>query len=305
MEGVVRSYSSSSRHGIALMITLFFIIAITAAVGISLSQFTQAKLSRNDNGFLVQTAVILDDVMTFVRNDARINSVEDAKSMASLVQYASLIPIKSNGLEVTVRVNSAYHAPNINTLGHSKVLQEALKDYCYANQVRDVEYLLDLLRDSMDAEDGPRTNLLDTLPWMRHERIADMDHLQQILDYYVLNRRDDSVNAIAWREIVRFDEQNSTAMDLNQLSPEAWRLVAPAMIDEKVKHLVRYRGNFESYADLELDEDTQEKIEALDGRFYMPVLHIALDIRQADNKAVIEFEYEIETKKARIIKYEV
>ena len=67
------------RKAIALLITMMFIIAITISVGVGLSYTKRAQNVLKDENFLLQSSIILNDVLTLLKNSQELKLVAKMK----------------------------------------------------------------------------------------------------------------------------------------------------------------------------------------------------------------------------------
>ncbi len=295
-----------SRTAVALLITLFFIMAITVAVGVSLSQFTKGRETIDSNAFLLQSAAVMEDLLSLLKSAPMIKSVEGPVSLSVLLERASLIPLESDGVRVQVSLQSAHLKININALAGSKAYQEALQHYLARYNVQDSAYLLDLLIDCMEGKQlSYRTQIMDEMPWLYNERVENSEHLRQILDFYVKQRHDNSVNTVPWHELVRFSDHNDTLMDANYLSAEAWKFIFPKMAQDQLQTLDEHTQVYESLTELPVSKAQIGVAEAMGVGVYAPVIEVAVLILRDTQEATIRFEYSIESEQVRILNYDI
>lgn len=292
------------RSGIALLITLFFIMAITVAVGVSLTQFKEGRTHLDKQRFMVQCSAVLSDVVSLLQTAPMINEVSDADSLKMLLDSGGLIPLEADGLQLLIRVKSARGTLNINTLAASEPFQQALNAYLLRYNVQDVTYLNDLLIDSMRGEQPSyRTELFYEKPWLYREGIADRRHFEQLLDYYVQTRFDESVKKVPWEALVHFGNSNTSGVDANYVSSELWKLMLPDIQDEKAQLLAEGLEVYRELKDLELGDEDIKRLGNYGIEFYKPVLGVELTVVQAEEEAKIIFEYTIDAKQVKVLSY--
>lgn len=290
--------AAARRSGIALMITLFFIIAITSAVGISLMHLRQGGEQLHEGRFLVQSSAVLDDVLTLLERVQEVSPIENADALATFLLSAGFIPLEAQDLRVKIEIQSAMGRFNINALSQSDALQDALSKYMLRYNVQDITYMTDLLIDCMSGpKENYRTDIFDEMPWFYRERIVSSEHLQQILDFYTRLRHDNSVQKIPWSELVRFDEHNNTALDANYITPQLWQFLFPALQEESAQGLAAGLETYGSADDLGLSEEELSALKEFSVSYYVPTLHVSIDMVEHNRSSHIAFDYNLTTKR--------
>ena len=292
------------RSGIALLITLFFIMAITVAVGISLSQLQKGGKELHEGRFLVQSSAVLEDVLSVLQNSPMMAEIKDAPTFNVFLESTSVLPFEVQDLRVLIRMQSARGKFNINTLKGSEVYRDALNTYMLRYNILDSYYLTDLLVDCMSGkQDVYKTAIFDDMPWMYRDKIAGSEHLDQILEYYMRTRHDYNVQKLPWRELVRFGEHNSTEIDANYATAEVWQMMLPNADDVRVQALGEGLVVYEKEGDLNLMTDEKEEMKRFDVRYFLPTVHVDVTVQEHNRTADISFEYEITSKKAETFEY--
>jgi hypothetical protein len=292
------SVPGTRRSGIALMITLFFIIAITTAVGVSLMHLRLGGEQLHEGRFLVQSSAVLDDVLTLLERVQEISPIKDADSLNVFLLSAGFLPLEAQNLRVKIEIESAMGHLNINALSESEALQDALSKYMLRYNVQDIAYMTDLLIDCMSGpKEYYRTDIFDEMPWLYRERIVSHEHLQQILDFYTRLRHDNSVQILPWSELVRFGEHNDTALDANYVTPQVWELLLPTLQEEIAEKLAAGAETYGSAEDLDLSEEELSDLEGFSVRYYVPEVHVSVDMEEHNRSSRIAFDYNLTTKK--------
>ena len=301
------------RSGIVLLITLFFIITITVIVGVSLKQLQEANSQLQENRFLAQSAITLEDVLKMVGQAERFGDINDTLSLNLFLTEAAMIPVETGQLSGMITLQSARERIDINTLKDSKPLRTTLERYLSESmQVADARYLVYLLMDCMGGfrEEGYSTDIFDRQPWMYRDRIVNKMHFDQILDFYVQSRRDPSVYKVPWEQLIRFgDTKSVNILDANYLTPELWAmlLVDKYPSSDELETLAHPAEPYESVADLPLSEETAQMLaEEFGLGFYAPVVDVKLMLQEGEtHQAAISFEYDLKTKKAGRFDYAI
>lgn len=302
-----KSVFSQNRPAIALMVTLFFIMAITVAVGLSLTQLKKGNLQLQEGRFLVQGSAVIEDVLSLLNNSTEVIKVEDAATLRLFLDSAAFIPFEVDDLRVKITMRSARSRLNINLLGSSEALQEALKTYLISYNIQDVSYFVDLLLDCMSGtQELYKTEIFDEQPWMYRDRIVDRSHFDQLLDFYVKMRHDNSIRNVVWEKIISFGDPKRSQIDANYATPELWRLMLPDAGEEQANTLAEAGlEGYESEDDLNLSDKEREQIAPFGIAYYLPVAEVKVIIEEYDKMAEIVFQYDIASKQAKEFSYDI
>ena len=286
------------RGGIALLITLFFIIALTAAIGISLTNLQKSGEELHETRFMLQSAAIVEDVIILMKEADKLGVVTDTNTLGIFLLSAGFIPLELKELLVKIEITSAMGRVNINSLSRSKEYREAFLAYMARYNVQDPYYMIDLLQDCMGGKkDVYKTNIFDELPELYHERIVSRRHLNKIIDFYTQERHDNAVATMAWHDLVRFDESNVSAIDANYVTPALWQLLLPTLDDEKAVELSDAGGMYSAVEDLSLGQDEEAELKKFKLSFFEPVVQVDIVVLENNTTAHIVFDYDITKKK--------
>ena len=288
------------RPAVALLITLFFIIAITAAVGVSLSNIQKSHKALHQSRFLLQSSAVIEDVLALMSEADKIGEVSDADTLELFLLTAAFIPLELKELLVKIEITSTMGHININTLSHSEVFQEALITYLARFNVQDAYYFNDLLVDCMGGyKDVYKTNVFDELPELYRDRIVSKRHFEKILDFYVRERHDHSVETVPWDDLIRFDENNVTTLDANYVQPALWQLFLPQLQEEQATALSEHDVVYNSLQDLDITEEERHALSPFHLGFFVPTVHLDVEIMENNSTAHVSFDYDMSTKKGK------
>jgi len=290
-----------SRNSVALLITLFFIIAITAAVGISLMNLKKSGETLHDARFLLQSGAVVEDVITLMQEAEKLGVVTDADSLSVFLFTAGFIPLELKELLVKIEITSAMGHLNINALHSSKALQEAFIAYLVRFNVQDAYYMSDLLLDCMGGyKEVYKTNIFDEMPELYRERVVSKRHLEKVLEFYMRERHDHAVVDVPWDDLVRFDENNATAVDANYITPALWQFYLPQLEVERAEELAAGgEGAYSKLEDIDLSPEERAHLKTMKIGFYAPTVHVDIEVMESNSSAHIAFDYDISKKKGR------
>ncbi|MGB5964816.1 MAG: hypothetical protein WBF77_04005 [Sulfurimonadaceae bacterium] len=289
-----------SRRGVALLITLFFIIAITAAVGVSLMNLKKSGEELHEARFLLQSGAVVEDVLSLMREADKLGVVSDADSLSIFLLTAGFIPLELKELLVKIEITSAMGHVNINTLAASKELQQALIEYMVRFNVQDANYMSDLLIDCMGGhKEVYKTNIFDEIPELYRERIVSKRHFEKVLDFYIRERHDNAVLKLPWDELVRFDDSNATAVDANFLTPALWQMYIPGLEEERAFELASGERTYNTLEDIDLSPEERVGLAKFNLSFYQPTVHMDIEILENNSSAHVAFDYDLSSKKGK------
>jgi len=288
------------RRGVALLITLFFIIAITAAVGVSLMNLKKSGEELHEARFLLQSGAIVEDILTLMNEADKLGVVSDAESLNIFLLTAGFIPLELKELLVKIEITSAMGHMNINTLASSKAFQEALVAYMARFNVQDAYYMSDLLIDCMGGyKDVYKTNIFDEMPELYRGRIVSQRHFEKILNFYILERHDSAVSKLPWDTLIRFDDSNATALDANYITPALWQLIVSGMQEERALDLASGEIVYATLEDMRLSPDEMVEVNKFRLGFFHPVVRMDIEVMENNSTAHVAFDYDLSTKKGK------
>ncbi len=286
--------------GVALLITLFFIIAITAAVGVSLMNIKKSAKTLHEARFLLQSGAVIEDVLALMSEADKLGNVNDADTLELFLLTAGFIPLELKELLVKIEITSTMGHININTLVNTPAFQEALIAYMTRFNVQDAYYMNDLLVDCMGGyKDVYKTNIFDELPELYRDRIVSKRHLNKVLDFYVRERHDHSVEMLPWDALIRFDERNATALDANYIEPALWQLFLPQIQEEQAVALADNDVIYNSLQELDITTEERQSLSPFNIGFFTPTVHLDIEIMENNSTAHVAFDYDMSTKKGK------
>ena len=293
-----------SRRGIALLITVFFIMLITLSVGAGLKYINSASKSMQSEQFILQSSIILDDVLKLLENPEILPKIESADDFAIFLGESSFIPFESNGVSVVIEISSARSRINPNTLITEPRI-EAFKNYLILKMVN-TEYA-DMLSDAIGGikEDmSYNTDIFTQKPYLFRDYIASAKHLEELNDSYLKRYRDNSLENIDMDELFHVSKDKNSTLDLNYATASSWELML-GCDKGRAEVLSSGAGTYSEPADLGLSETEKLSLEKFQTSFFEPFVYVKIAISQKDSTANIMFEYNIELKKGSDFVFEV
>ncbi len=301
------------KKGIALLITLLFIVAITASIGLGLKQINNASKELQEQNFLLQTRVILDDVLTILKNSGELNTVMQESSPSKLYAFLSqtkAIPLELECYHVEVEVTSARKKFNVNNLMDANTTVnnprvEMLKEFVNKQNIN--SNFIDLLLDNMGKiKDDLSYNsaIFNEKPKLFRDYIASNRHFEEIENYYESNYNDESLKKFDFDTLFSYGQSRKDIIDLNYATIPVWELLLG--VDAlKARTLASKSGQYTKLEDLDINAAQKVRLSKFDTSFFEPFLEVRLEIKNTKQKALIYFEYDIKTKKGSHYVYEL
>ena len=306
------------KKGIALLITLMFIIAITLSIGVGLSYTKRAKNSLSDENFLFQSDILLNDVLNLLKKSKDLQLVAKDKSGRAFnifLAQSSFIPFESSGVSVTIEIKSARSKFNPSTLikPNSKKIDlprvNLLREYFARKQLNNT--YVDILLDGLG---GVKNNLsynstiFNKKNTLFRDYIVSKKHLDVFNEFYKNSFYDDSLSRINLENLFYFakDTKGAYAIDINHATQEVWELMLNANAS-RAKELVMGAGyytkkNISSILSKdELNMLSNFKISYTPQLF----LDVQVEITQNNSSAKIAFEYDIKKTIGYNFAYEI
>lgn len=300
-----------NKKGIALLITLFFIMAIAVSIGAGLKYVNNASAEVENENFLFQSRSLADDIISLLKNSPEMEILEKEASVEGLFIFLSqsgFIPLEVADLKISIEISSARAKFNPNTLsdGNNTIALEkvgALKEYLskYGINHAYTDILLDTM---MPANFSYNSDIFNVNPSLFREYIASDRHLEDINDFYTQRYYDNSLTNIDFEKLFYLSPDRQTAIDLNYATTEVWEMMLGAD-RQRAEQLSQGGGNYTDLASLALNEAEAEALSRFDISYFEPFLDIELYISKNDQNAHIRFEYDIKNKKGLNFSYAI
>jgi len=291
----------SSRRGIALLITLMFVIVISVAVGYNLMQVKNASHIVQKEKMLYQNSMILADVLEILKNSQEIQNIAKDKSIDDLYLFlsrAQAIPLQLSSEKVTLVISSARKRFNINEL--DKRNETALREYFTRMMLSSayVDVLKDCMRINQEKKQYNNYNsvIFDENPYLFREYIASKKHLDIINDFYLQEYGDENIKNIAFEKLFRFSKERNEAIDLNYATPEVLMLLLGTTKD-RADMIYTLPKPFKSLEDLHLDANEKTALTKFQTSFFEPYLHVEITIQRDKQFGRMRFDYDMNLRK--------
>jgi hypothetical protein len=301
------------RQGIALLITVLFVMAITVAIGVGLKQVKEASWHVENENFMLQTSIILEDVLTILSASKELDKIVADKSALNFFAFlssVSFIPFESSGMKVSIEINSARSKFNPNSLLDNNnttnlTRVNVLKEYMN-NKMVNVEYV-NILLDVMGGykEDiSYNSAIFNEKPTLFRDYLVSQKHLDEVNDFYMKTYHDNNLKNINFANLFYFSKEREMKIDLNYATEEVWEMIL--LCDKsRAEQLILGAGSYTTLEDLNLSDEEKMALKKFDTTFFEPYLDVVVNIAQNNQSAKIRFEYDISTKKGSNFAYEI
>ncbi|MEA1891990.1 MAG: hypothetical protein U9N33_04685 [Campylobacterota bacterium] len=297
------------KKGIALFITLLFIMLITISIGVGLKQVNEASKSIRSENFLFQTNIILDDVLMLLETSKELEAIKTSDDFAIFLAETSTLPFESSGVKVSLDLQSARSKFDINSLMTKDKVElhrvNALKRYLssYMININFVDIMLDLM-GGVKEDISYNSDIFNEKPYLYRDYIASQKHFDELKDFYRDYYHDNSLKNINFEELFYFTNNDSYIIDLNYATPDIWELMLG--VDKlKAQDLNLNAGAYTELADLNLQNDQLELLKKFETSFYEPYLDVVVEIIEDELSAIIRFEYDIQKREGSNFVYEI
>jgi len=302
-------YSNTNKRAIALMITLFFIMALSITIGLGLKYVKEGAQTVNEQAFMIQTRSVLTDFLTMLKTSPQINEINSADTLSIFLSEAGFIPLSNDGITVIIKIHSARDklAPQILD---TQVKRDAFLSFLSTNGVN-TEYL-NILDDMMGGikEDGSyKTDIFSQRPYLFRDYIASSAELDVASEFYEKSFHEQSIKKITPHKLFYTGSDSNSSrykMDLNHINPVCWEVIL-GCDKSRAEMLSNNAGFYNSATDLRLSEDENLSLAKFHQNisYYEPYIGVEITIMKENEKAVISFEYNLESKKGSNFVFEV
>jgi len=243
------------------------LLAMSAALSITLALFQKNFTIFAQNKFRVQSAILMVDGVNLMRslgNDVK-NSPE---AFDLLVQSAEELPLKIGNVDMVLRIRPQNAKFNINLYNREKHY-EKIYAYLLEYEVQRPGYILDMIEDSLDADRdekqyGSEQVLYD--PFFIQGEFKDYHQFLKLLDVYAKETKDVNIYKVPWNTWIDF---TSEFIDEAYMTVEMQRVLeASGGISNELADFTEVGENSSNLScEIYLREDEAESIAVFDFNF--------------------------------------
>jgi len=301
------------KRGIALLITLLFIVAITVSIGLGLKYINNASKEVEKENFLYQSKIIVEDILSILKNSQELANIAKENSTDELYAFLSqtqTIPLNTDDLDINIQITSARSKFNVNNLmDTNKTINvkstEILREY-FAKYMINNSYV-DILLDNMGGilkDNSYNSDIFNQKPYLFRDYIASRKHLLEINDFYMKSYHENSLKNIDFDKLFYFSDKRDIAIDLNYASLEVWEMLL-GIDKERAKQLILSAGAYTKIENLALTKEEKDSLSNFKVSYFEPYIYVVVEIIQNDEKAKVSFEYNIINKEGSNFTYEI
>jgi len=303
-----------SKKAIALLITLFFIMAITVSIGIGLKYVNKASSKVKNENSMFQISVIIDDVLTLLKDSKTLELIvqdQSGEAFFIFLSESSFIPFESSGIKVSLELSSARSKFNPNTLmdnnGTLKKVHrvEALRGYMSRYMVNNV--YVDILLDNMSKVKenfSYNTDIFNEKPYLFRDYIVSSKHLDELNSFYMQTTHENSLKNVNFENLFYFSKNRNTAIDLNYATVDVWELIL-GVDRQRAEQLIFGAGSYTDIESLSLSLEESDALSRFNVSYFEPYIDVRVEILQNDKSAHIRFEYNMKNKKGSNFSYDI
>ncbi len=295
------------RKAVALLVTLFFVMTISAVIAYLLHTLDSAKQSVRNQELMIQSMISVDDIEKIFQNNPQIDNLVEQKSQDALyllIAQMQNLSLFLNGMHFTLTLQSARSTFNVHHLITSKkepVMQRiyALKRFLVTNDIAD-EVFVDILVDALigkKLDQSYYSELFFDKPLFFQEGLVSYGQFLVLLDYYATKYHDRRVYAFEWQKLFNFSTSQKNSVDLNYATAFVWQLFLGCSKERGVE-LATQEIIAKSLDDFGLTHEEKKAIKVFDYNFFMPVVTVEIAIIKNRKGSHIKFEYDLAQKKA-------
>ena len=115
----------------------------------------------------------------------------------------------------------------------------------------------------------------------------------------IINDSSDESEILPWDEIVRFDDNNVTAVDANYITPALWQMYIPGLEDERAIELASGEVVYNSLDDIDLPAEDKTGLAKFNLSFFQPVVRMDIEVLENNSSSHVVFDYDLSAKKGK------
>ena len=291
---------NSSRKGIALLLTLMFVIVMSVAVSYTLTQVKSASHILQREKQLYQNSMILEDVLHILQKSRQLQNIIKNKPIDNLYLFLSTtksIPFKLQNSRVILSISSARARFNIDEL--DKTNEPFIREY-FSKMMVSNSYV-NVLKDCININKAKnRYNtynsvIFDENPYLFRKYIASKTQLALINSFYLHEYNDENIKRVDFHKLFSFSKNLNEKIDLNYATPEVLMLILNTT-KERADEIYTLPKPFHTLKDLKLNADEKAVLSKFKTSFFEPYIHIKIEIIRDKEISTISFDYDLQSK---------
>ncbi|MDR0408464.1 MAG: hypothetical protein LBH45_06095 [Campylobacteraceae bacterium] len=288
------------RKGIVLLTTVGLILMLSLLILKSIDVSQKYFERANDRSLFVQLNRSFLDILAILQKNSQ--NVKDAQSLSTIVGLPIILNTDSGDINVMIEIASAGSVININNLILSnndinEPLYNFLQNILYEYRVTNSNFFLSVLLDAIDKDKNERTYASEAA--LQSYKFSDgginsKESFSYLLDYFVANGGDAKIYNVPWEEIVGFFGKD---IDFNYIKEPLFTLIKK----EYNLHSLTQDEIISSYDELAISASDKNKLRALNIGFFSPRIFCSMSFFYSGQTKLLNFLYDMETKKVDYI----
>ncbi len=281
------------RKGVALLVTVFFVMAITLSIGIGFRYINHLKDSVTDEQYMLQVNAIIEDFVKILDNSKLLKDINDADDLNIFLEQSSFIPLEYQDIKITIEFSNARDKININSFKDKKRF-ELFKKYLISKNI-DTEYAY-LILDSISGikkDASYNTDIFYRYPTLFRDYITSDEHLEKINQIYKNKYHDNNVKNIDMKNLFYINKDTKTNIDLNFATIQVWQYIL-GCTKQRAIQLYSNKGNYKEINNLNLTDEEKTMLNRFNYSFFEPYVDVKVEISQKNKIAYITFQYEFD-----------
>jgi len=276
------------RKSIALLITLMFLSIVIVIIGSVFNIYDKLVKQSSFYKDIAQNSLIIRDIENILSNISNnINSTDDLNILFRTFQ------INLNDKIINVKISPLFDKVNINELLKKKSVKRYIYNICEDYMLKDIQYFLNLLEDTIDTDLEER-NYLSEIKLInknfQNGKIYSYKHLKKIVQFYAQKTGDKNIFNIPWKKFIYFADNKVYPIDCDRLGEKKAKYLGLIFNMYSCKEIKRYEENKKIIKNLDIISFNKNKP-------YFIEIMINYD------KQKIDIIYDLNSKKAINIEY--
>jgi len=301
------------KRGIALLITLLFVISITVSIGIGLKQVNSASKEVDKERFMLQTRIAISDILKILKNAPEIDYIvknNSPEAFYAFLAQSSFIPFESSGVRMLVQMKSARSKFNPNNIydSNKKVNEDRLESLkAYVSNYEINPTFIDIMLDIMGGikEDLVyNSDIFYEKPQLFRDMIVSLEHFSEIKDFYELTYHENNLKNVNFDKLFYFSDNKDTSIDLNYATAEVWEMILGVQ-RYRAEEIVQGAIPYVKLEDIELQDDEKNMLSRFKTSLFEPYIEVKIEMVQDDYSAIVKFEYDLRQKKGINFSYDI
>ena len=209
------------KKGIALLITIGFIVILTALIAYIFTLSNKAFEEVNNVQKRDQCQLLFSDVKKLL--DSYSNEIEDDKDFSNFLSGMPPFYDDKSGLGLEVEIKPLSDKININSILVNKNIVQFLQNICETYNILDPSFFISLILDTIDEDTLEREALSEiSLHKIKYSNgtVYDKTQFKTLEKYYADVAQDKNIFSVPWERLIYFGGKNSGIVDCDRMSKE-------------------------------------------------------------------------------------